>query len=82
MKHLVLYSAEGCHLCELAQEVIENAACFESIRLTEVSIASDVALARKYGDKVPVVCVLPEGDTLFWPFDSVSFAEWVSNYSV
>lgn len=63
---LTLYTSPGCHLCEQAEEILDNL----GLAFTAVDISSDVDLVRKYGVRIPVV-QRPDGAELGWPFDSL-----------
>jgi thioredoxin-like negative regulator of GroEL len=52
---LVLYTREGCHLCEEMQREIERARLGSACALREVDIDSDPALAERYGRSIPVL---------------------------
>jgi len=59
---VVLYGRAGCHLCDVAREVVATAAGAAGVRWTEVDV--DVAAAhdggalrREYGERLPVVLV-------------------------
>lgn len=47
----------GCHLCDVARQVVELVCAETGTDWTEVSIADDVRLAARYADQVPVVIV-------------------------
>lgn len=47
----------GCHLCDVAREVVELVCLKTGTEWTEVSIADDARLAARYADQVPVVLV-------------------------
>jgi len=50
---LVLYGRPGCHLCDDARDVLERLGHpFE-----EVDIESDLALLRRYLERIPVVAL-------------------------
>lgn len=55
--HVIVYSRPGCHLCDEAKAVIENAGCSESFTLEEINIESDEELLRKYKYDIPVVLI-------------------------
>jgi glutaredoxin len=57
MTEVVLYSRPGCHLCEVARDVIEGVRAEVSFDLREVDVGSDDALEREYGIRIPVVVV-------------------------
>jgi len=55
--HVVIYSRPGCHLCEEAKAVIQNAGCSDRFTLEEIDIESDHELLRKYKYDIPVVTI-------------------------
>lgn len=61
----ILYSSEGCHLCEQALEI-----CLPLLaeKLTIVDIVDDEHLVAQYGVHIPVL-VKENKQELFWPFD-------------
>ncbi|NLF03779.1 MAG: glutaredoxin family protein [Actinomycetales bacterium] len=54
---VVLYSREGCHLCEAARALVEREAAAVGALWVEVDVATDPALEAEHGDLVPVVFV-------------------------
>ncbi len=54
---VTLYTRPGCHLCEAAQQVVERVvgAAYQAVDIDDE--AADPALALRYGEEVPVVCV-------------------------
>ncbi|MBX2810124.1 MAG: glutaredoxin family protein [Cellvibrionaceae bacterium] len=78
MRSLTLYTAKGCHLCELALCQIEASACYDFIALKEVDISDNTALVRLFGTRIPVVCMDDTGDQLSWPFDAIDFCTWLN----
>ena len=50
-RRVVLYHAEGCHLCERARGVLEKA----SVPFEEVDITGDPELEAAYREWLPVV---------------------------
>ena len=54
---VVLYSREGCHLCEAARALVEAESAAVGATWVEVDVASDPALEAEHGDYVPVVLV-------------------------
>lgn len=53
MTNAILYSRQGCHLCEEAAEVL--ARC--GVSFEKVDIDAEADLARRYGECVPVVVI-------------------------
>jgi glutaredoxin len=52
---LVLYTREGCHLCDDARSVLERVRTATGESYTEVDIATDPELTAEYGDRIPVL---------------------------
>ena len=53
----MLYSAEGCHLCESARRVLERVRADVPFELDEIDITGDEELERRYRERIPVVLV-------------------------
>ena len=70
MKVLTLYSTLGCHLCELASEIILPLLDQYSLRLVEVDIADSDELVERYGIRIPVLKSPHHLIELGWPFDA------------
>ena len=56
-RQVIVYSKPGCHLCDEAKAVIENAGVSDHFTLAEVNIKSDPELLRKYQYDIPVVMI-------------------------
>jgi hypothetical protein len=65
---LVLFGTSACHLCELAQEVLEyySGHCAE-IQFSTSDISESNELFQQYGLKIPVLR-RDDGRELDWPF--------------
>ena len=64
----VLYSTSACHLCELAEGLLEAArAAAPALGWEVVDISDDDALFARYGERIPVLR-FPSGEELGWPF--------------
>jgi len=63
MTTITLIGKDGCHLCDVAREVIETVvadlpdAAADAVELTELSIQDDPALFELWWEKIPVVLV-------------------------
>ncbi|MEE4201993.1 MAG: glutaredoxin family protein [Halieaceae bacterium] len=64
MREVTLYTTAGCHLCEMAEEVLHDC----GVQFTPVDIADRPELIERYGVRIPVIA-LPSGRELGWPFD-------------
>lgn len=47
----------GCHLCDVAREVIEVVCAEADEQWIELSILDDPGLAARYADQIPVILV-------------------------
>lgn len=57
MHEVVLYERAGCHLCEVALDVIERVRATHPFDLQRVDIETSDELVRDYGVRIPVVDV-------------------------
>ncbi len=63
----VLYSTNGCHLCE---QVVEMLTQIDQLGLVKtVDIVDDDQLVEAYGIRIPVVKNIETAAELGWPFD-------------
>ncbi len=71
MKLLKLYGTQGCHLCEEAEQLLQQWVMHAPGRfdLVTVDIVGDDALFERYGVRIPVVLHPESGRELGWPFD-------------
>lgn len=69
---LTLYGKPGCHLCDVAREIVETVVAElpeDAVEITEFNILEDAELVEQYGEKIPVVLI--DGDLhAFWRVDS------------
>ncbi|GAA1464661.1 glutaredoxin family protein [Microbacterium thalassium] len=60
MTTLTLIGKDGCHLCDVAREVIETVAMDlpeNAVEIEELSILEDPALYEQWWEKIPVVLI-------------------------
>jgi len=55
VKSVVLYHADGCHLCERARRIVGGVQAELGFSLTEVDITGDSGLEARYREWLPVV---------------------------
>lgn len=55
--HFVLFTRAGCHLCETAWQLLDEARRRHGFTLEAVDVDSSPELAARHGDCVPVVTV-------------------------
>ncbi len=65
---VILYARAGCHLCDVARDVVRQVAAEAGVAWREVDVDADAELVARYGELVPVVTV---GGTLVdhWRID-------------
>jgi hypothetical protein len=63
MHAVVLYSRVGCHLCDVARDVVLAVRERSPFDLEEVDIEADDDLLREYGERIPVVSI--DGEEAF-----------------
>jgi thiol-disulfide isomerase/thioredoxin len=54
---LRIYSKPGCHLCELAKDVLGRFAKRYPLSISEINIEDDPQLFERFKDEIPVVFV-------------------------
>ena len=73
----MLYHTEACHLCELAEAVIQNVSAHYHITWRKVDIANDDALIEAYGIRIPVLIDMDSRQEIGWPFDEQALYDWL-----
>ncbi|MFT6038193.1 MAG: glutaredoxin [Candidatus Azotimanducaceae bacterium] len=78
---ITLYTTLGCHLCELALHLLQQAQQAQGLELqiVEVEIADDDELMERYGIRIPVLRVA--NAELGWPFDDEGLGHFLGNIS-
>ena len=79
MTEYYLFGTAGCHLCEQAEEIINNlsgAVIFEKKDIIENSEWSE-----KYAIRIPVLYHLKSRQELGWPFDETGLSQFISEHS-
>lgn len=56
-REVVMYTRQGCHLCDDAWAALQAAARRHRLTLTAADVDADAELAAAYGDWVPVVSI-------------------------
>ncbi len=77
MRHFLLMSTGGCHLCDQAIEVIVSSLDPGLHSVDEVDIAEDDALVECYGVRIPVLVDEASGAELGWPFDRAALMAFI-----
>jgi glutaredoxin len=66
VRRVVLYTAEGCSLCERALEVVRKVQAEVPFELELVDISGDAELERRYREQLPVLEI--DGERAFTYF--------------
>lgn len=64
---LTLLGTRGCHLCDVAEGLLQRAAAARHLDWQYRDIALDDALVAEYGERIPVL-LAANGRALGWPF--------------
>lgn len=78
MDRITLYSTEGCHLCEMAYQLLTQANAAHQVEV--VDIAFDDALFSRYGVTIPVLAY--QNSELNWPFDLNELTQWLETNGI
>lgn len=68
MIQLTLYTTAGCHLCELANDILTVVKSNYSLAVEYSDIADNDDLVERYGIRIPVI-KFPDESELGWPFE-------------
>ncbi|EWH08580.1 hypothetical protein DS2_16579 [Catenovulum agarivorans DS-2] len=79
MEHaqLLLLGTEGCHLCDLAYQVLANIGLAQHIQI--IDIAENEHMVEQFGERIPVLQDSLTKDCLNWPFNEQQVIEWLEN---
>ncbi|MFW5451185.1 MAG: glutaredoxin family protein [Methylophagaceae bacterium] len=67
MISLTLYTTIGCHLCELADTLLNELSNQHNVVVEAIEIGDDDELVTRYGTIIPVVR-FADNSELNWPF--------------
>ncbi len=57
MPHVILYTRQGCHLCDVVKESLARLGRNARFTLEEVDIDGDEQLRQRFNEEVPVVFI-------------------------
>jgi len=75
---VVLYTTAGCHLCDLASDLLLQANLSLPLTINYTEIGDDDELVKKYGTTIPVI-EFANGRQLNWPFTLDEILTQISN---
>lgn len=76
LKNLILYTTSDCHLCEQAQNLLQQLPA-GAFSIESVDIAYDDSLLDHYGLRIPVVQLQGREQDLGWPFDLPALEDYL-----
>jgi hypothetical protein len=79
MSDLTLYSTWGCHLCEQAEALVQQAGLADKLQVRD--IVDDEALFARFRVHIPVLAASDaqgQEQLLYWPFDQSALASWLA----
>lgn len=71
--NLILYTRPNCHLCELAEQMLQDC----GVHWQAMDIDLDLGLIRQYGTHIPVLYRSDVKRELFWPFNSATLQDFI-----
>lgn len=77
MRQFEIMTTSGCHLCEIAEQLLHQAAFEIEFQLYEVDISQDDSLVEQYGVRIPVIVDSLKKKELNWPFDSATLKQFL-----
>jgi len=73
MRNVVtLFTRHGCHLCEIAEEILKEMQVELDFDIEKRFIEGDAELIEKYGEQIPVILIDGEHHG-FWRIDPERF---------
>ena len=64
---IILYTTAGCHLCDLADVILQELTNNHDLKINHTEIGDDDDLVASYGTTIPVVRFIDNSEIL-WPF--------------
>ena len=78
MNRFKLFGTSACHLCEIAEQMLERLGDGGMlVPYDKVDIADSDELFERYGLLIPVLRA-PGGDELRWPFDEAELRDFIA----
>jgi len=74
---LILYTGQGCCLCEQAKTLLEEVDNSAVAKLKKVDVRASTDLYHLYGARIPVFYREDKQSELPWPFDSFQLGEFL-----
>ena len=82
MAGFILYGTQGCHLCDVAENLIASTFDLNVMSVELVDIAYDDQLVERYGVRIPVIVDINSGAELVWPFGIQELTNFVAKAAI
>lgn len=76
-RHLVLYGTIGCHLCDIAEQLLLPWVA-QGWQIELIDIVDDDDLFQRFSLSIPVLEHVASNNALAWPFDAASLRDFIS----
>lgn len=77
---LYFYVTDNCELCEQAEQILVHTPLDTPMPVDVVDISESEELVQKYGERIPVLRMEPEGKELDWPFSAEDVIAFLGNH--
>lgn len=74
---LILYTGQGCCLCEQAEILLKEVNQQAAAGLVKIDVRTSTDLYHQYGARIPVLYRQDKKSELSWPFDSFQLGEFL-----
>ncbi len=71
----VLYSTDGCHLCDLAYELLHQQGIDTDTQVVDIKISTQ--LNERFRQSIPVLGKSVDNSLLYWPFSATDLEEFI-----
>lgn len=78
MSGYYLFSTSGCHLCEQAEQLLDQSAIANAYQKKD--IADNPDWLERYGIRIPVLYHLSSRQELSWPFDECALQTFIAEH--
>jgi len=75
--NLAFYTGKQCHLCDLAQQLLEQDQHYSELQIEKFDVSQDHNLYHLYGARIPVIKRIDTEAELGWPFTAQSLREFL-----
>ena len=74
---IILYTGQGCGLCDQAEAILQGLPNYDAIELEKIDVRTTTELYHLYGARIPVLFRKDNQSELPWPFDFIQLSEFL-----